>query len=238
MEDDNISLTSTKVTEYSSDDEFEVDRILAEKSEGDQKKYLLSWLGYEEEKHTWEPVHHIQNDEILHAWQDRKRLEERGLEKPYDVKRWTQLINDLARAKAERKRRRKEKRKRAGIKVSPDREYEPLSEDSESDEAMEADAYVEDDPGMKPQKKTAIPKVQVFGQHTAQGKIPYESASSSDESPLIVRKKPKAKVADKAKKDISSKATGYAGTARPEVARPLQIKVSYILNHIILDDTN
>ncbi|KAG9236133.1 hypothetical protein BJ875DRAFT_240872 [Amylocarpus encephaloides] len=54
-EDDSISLTSTVDSEHSTDHEFLVSCILAEKIEAKKKKYLIRWDGYPEERSSWEP---------------------------------------------------------------------------------------------------------------------------------------------------------------------------------------
>ena len=50
-----ISVSSTTSEDYTSDQEFEVERILAEKYEGGRKYHLVFWSRYPEEKSTWEP---------------------------------------------------------------------------------------------------------------------------------------------------------------------------------------
>ena len=41
------------------DDEFEVDHILAHRTQGKQRQYLVRWLGYGPEHDSWEPERNI-----------------------------------------------------------------------------------------------------------------------------------------------------------------------------------
>lgn len=151
VDDDAISLTSTLASEYGPDDEFSVDRILADKTEGNKRKYLILWEGYPLEKATWEPHKNI-NDEILEVWKERKSRESKGLDPPFDVAEFDALLARLAAEKADRRRRRKAKRKRLGMAVSP-----APSEVDDSDSSVEAieENEVEDvKPGAKRKSKS------------------------------------------------------------------------------------
>ncbi|PMD38739.1 hypothetical protein L207DRAFT_390959, partial [Hyaloscypha variabilis F] len=151
VDDDAISLTSTAVSEYDSEAEFSVDRILAEKTQSGKKRYLIFWEGYPLEKATWEPDKNI-NDEILDAWKERKAQESKGLEPPFNVAEFDALLARLAAEKADRRRRRKAKRKRIGRAVSPS-----ASEADDSDSSIEAieQNEVEDmKPGSKRKSKS------------------------------------------------------------------------------------
>jgi chromo domain-containing protein 1 len=151
VDDDAISLTSTLSSEYGSDDEFSVDRILADKTEGNKKKYLILWEGYPLEKATWEPHKNI-NDEILEVWKERKSRESKGLDPPFDVAEFDALLARLAAEKADRHRRRKAKRKRLRLAVSP-----APSDADDSDSSVEAieENEVEDvRPGAKRKSKS------------------------------------------------------------------------------------
>lgn len=151
VDDDAISLTSTVVSEYGSDQEFSVDKILAEKTEGKKRKYLILWENYPLEKATWEPHKNI-NDEILEAWKERKSRESKGLDEPFNVAKFGALLARLAAEKADRRRRRKSKRKRLGRTVSPS-----PSEADDSDSSVEAveDNEVEEvKPGTKRKSKS------------------------------------------------------------------------------------
>jgi chromo domain-containing protein 1 len=150
LNDDAISINSTETEAFSEDEEFEVERVMAEKVVNGRKYYLIAWLGYPEWKSTWEPKKHIRDQTILNTWKERKMREESGIDQPYDVARFEDMINRLAAEKAGRRRLRKAKRKRLGIPVSPSEASLRRSSDSESSiEAMEVNDDLEDDPGMK-----------------------------------------------------------------------------------------
>lgn len=218
MDEDEVSVTSTAVEEFSDSEEFEVDRVLAEKTVRGEKFYLLSWLGYPEDKHTWEPEDHIQNPEILENWDERKRLEARGVAPPFNLQRWESLIKKIAQDKEYRRRLRKAKRKRLGLSVSPD------SSDGESIEAVEVDEATEDAPGIE-QKKPAFKPSKLFVQNFTQAENyqPPES-SSDDDSTTIWEHLEEAK--DEAKNEAKKEQhnlSNNAGTARPEVVREPQV---------------
>ncbi|CZT10504.1 uncharacterized protein RCO7_07499 [Rhynchosporium graminicola] len=156
VEDDDISLNSTASEAYDSDTEFTVDRILAESGEeASGKFYLISWEGYPEEKHTWEPKSNIGSD-TLKEWHERRERERMGLDKPYDVARWKAIIKKLEDEKADRHQRRvikRQKIKKAKLEALAERKRQRKdaarnSSDSSS-EALEYLDEIENAPGMK-----------------------------------------------------------------------------------------
>ncbi|KAF4630761.1 hypothetical protein G7Y89_g7379 [Cudoniella acicularis] len=152
-DDDDVSIHSTASSEHSDDHSYEVDRVLAEKKEGNQKYYLLLWEGYPEHRSSWEPRRNISH-EVLEAWKERKSRELQGLDQPFDLAQFEALLQKVAAEKKERLRRRKAKRKHLGITVS-DSEHEAKGAASDSSqEAMEMDDGPEDDPGLKASAKS------------------------------------------------------------------------------------
>lgn len=137
-DDDDISLTSSQSEQYSSDAEFEVERILAEKVEHGKRQYLILWENYPVEKSTWEPKNHI-NSAIIDAWKDRKKQEQDGIEKPFELDKFEDKLKKLAREKSLRKLRRKAKRKRLNIPVSASGSEQDELEDSVSSSSVEAE---------------------------------------------------------------------------------------------------
>ncbi|KAE9362742.1 hypothetical protein N431DRAFT_391230, partial [Stipitochalara longipes BDJ] len=179
VDDDAISLTSTAVSEYDSDAEFSVDRILAERTESGKKRYLIFWEGYPLEKATWEPHKNI-NDEILEAWKERKSQESKGLEAPFNVAEFDALLARLATEKADRRRRRKAKRRRLGRTVSPS-----ASEADDSDSSIEAieENEVEDvKPGSK-RKSKSPPKKPAKAPKSSTGRRESTSSLASIDAP-------------------------------------------------------
>lgn len=58
-----------------SDDEeeaYEVERILAEKPQDGETKYLVKWKGYDDEECTWEPLESFDTTEVLDLWKKQK----------------------------------------------------------------------------------------------------------------------------------------------------------------------
>jgi hypothetical protein len=155
-EDDAISITSSHSDQYSSDQEFLVERILAEKKGEDGKMYfLIFWANYPEEKSTWEPRKNIQDPEILQTWKERKDQEAKGIKTSFNLAKFNARLQELAQAKEDRRRRRKIKRRRLGIPVSPDPDTRRRADDSDSTKAMESDGAPADYPGVKKKSKAA-----------------------------------------------------------------------------------
>jgi chromo domain-containing protein 1 len=95
FDDDSISITSTASEAYSSDQEFEVERVLAEKTQDGRKYYLVLWAGYLEEKSTWEPRKNIQDPAILDIWKGRKMQEEQKIVPAFDLTKFNEKMKKL-----------------------------------------------------------------------------------------------------------------------------------------------
>ncbi|KAL1952486.1 hypothetical protein VTO42DRAFT_5192 [Malbranchea cinnamomea] len=161
-DDDSISITSTIPSE--SQDEYEVEGVLAESklNDGtDKVYYLVKWAGYPIERSTWEPEESFCDPRTLEDWRAKKEAIAQNREKPFDVDALMEKINVLEEAKALRHKRRKAKRKRLGIPVSPS------SSDEESDESSSLGGFIVDDDDddddvgeteVKPKKKKKLAK--------------------------------------------------------------------------------
>jgi chromo domain-containing protein 1 len=152
QEDDAISLTSTQDEEYISEQEFLVERVLAEKKDADNKAlYLIFWAGYPEEKSTWEPWENIQDPAILEAWEERKGQEKAGTKTAFDLHNFNTRLAKIELARVERHERRKAKRRRLGIPVSSSEESEfeqgvtGNADDSDSSEAVQSNELSRDE---------------------------------------------------------------------------------------------
>ena len=176
-EDDAVSITSSHSEKYDSDQEFLVERVLAEKKGEDGKMYfLIFWANYPEEKSTWEPKKNIQDPEILEAWKQRKDQEDRGLQPKYNIAGFNARLEELAQAKEDRRRRRKNKRRHLGIPVSPDPEETCRADDGDLAEAVESNGAPEDYPRSKRKSKAA--------QKAKKSSGPLVQEESSDVEPL------------------------------------------------------
>lgn len=142
-EDDTISLTSSRSEEFDPEEEFTVDRILAEKTQDGKRMYLISWESYPLEKSTWEPRAHI-NSELLDQWKERKLQEANGEAEPFDFLGFDALLLQLAKEKAERRRRRQAKRRALS------RTESEIDQADDSDSSIEAlvEHSIEDDTGL------------------------------------------------------------------------------------------
>jgi chromo domain-containing protein 1 len=179
-EEDKISVTSSQSEAYDPDEEFLVERILAEKKKDDGKmQYLISWANYPEDKSTWEPKKNIQDPEILSAWKDRKEQEAKGLESPFDFARFDYRMKQLLQEKEQRCRHRKAKRKQLGIPVSPDPEVRrSRDDDSDSTEAVESDHVPRDSSPETKQKSHKPQKTKKLSKPCVRDS--YESEVSDD----------------------------------------------------------
>jgi len=187
LDEDAISIHSTESEAYSSDQEFPVECILAEKKEAHNRLYyLISWAGYPEEKSTWEPRNNIQDPAILKVWKETKNLEAEGKKQPFDLAGFKARLEELKKAKQERHRLRKIKRKRLKIPVSASgSEAEPEREQDVKDSDSAEDMEVDEDPGESSSKKTkkklaVVPKeVPPLDQRPAESPRPLPERRSS-----------------------------------------------------------
>jgi len=53
--------------------EYEVDRIVDDRVEDNEKQYLIRWKGFTAEDDTWEPVTNLDCPEIIDAYEEAKR---------------------------------------------------------------------------------------------------------------------------------------------------------------------
>jgi len=136
-----ISLKLLLMHTTASDQEFEVERILAEKNVNGKKFYLILWKDYHEDKSTWEPKANIVDEGLLETWKTRRQLEQSGDALPFDVAQFEARIKKLEEEKADRHRRRQVKRKSLGIPVSLS--PSDLDEVSDGDDADDSDSSVE-----------------------------------------------------------------------------------------------
>ena len=61
-------------TGHIDNDMFEAERILDERGEGEEKEYLVHWVGWSAEHDSWEPAAHILDPQLLAAF-DASRVE-------------------------------------------------------------------------------------------------------------------------------------------------------------------
>lgn len=137
-DDDSISITSTVASETL--EEYVVEGIIAERMHGSEMQYLVKWVGYPDERCTWEPESSFQSEDTLLDWQAQKMRYSRGLETPCNVNALLDKVEEWITSTAERKSRRRAKRLRLGLSVSP----------LESDVEDECDDYDNSEPVVQP----------------------------------------------------------------------------------------
>jgi chromo domain-containing protein 1 len=181
LEDDAISITSTQSDHYGSTEEFEVEAVLAEKTKNGKKFYLLSWVGYPEEKSTWEPEKNI-SKEPLQQWKQKKKRQAQNLEEPFNIAQFEAKLKRLAAAKKERHKRRKAKKKRLGMLVSEsESDVQQVVNDSDSSSEAVEDNPIENVPVAKAERKPKSPIKKKPFKVRVTGSAIQELGESSDE---------------------------------------------------------
>ena len=130
---DTLSLISTVASEQQ--DQYEIDKILAEREIDGEKQWLVAWLGYASQYHTWEPRENFTCDDTFDDWRDTQMRITRGLENPFDVARWEAHVTLVHEATRRRKKRRRQKRREAGWQIPESScSDEDFSQQTNSDE--------------------------------------------------------------------------------------------------------
>lgn len=110
-DDDSVSTTSTVPETWPDDEEFDVERVLAQETQAGQTFYLLLWKNYPLEEATWEPKAQL-SDLTLRGWEEQQQLEQSGLATPFDVAAFKARAQQKWEDTQERHRRREAKRAR------------------------------------------------------------------------------------------------------------------------------
>ena len=116
-DEDSISLNSTLESEPQ--EEYPLDRILAERNNNGVTEYLVKWQNYPDERCTWEAQTNFRNDSTIPEWDHHKLRIKRGLEEPYNVAALEARVEAWLDATKKRKARRRAKRRRRGLSVDP-----------------------------------------------------------------------------------------------------------------------
>ncbi|CRG89768.1 Mediator of DNA damage checkpoint protein 1 [Talaromyces islandicus] len=203
-DDDDISLTSTAVSD--SQDEYEVENIYAEERRYGIKTYLVKWKGYSDLRCTWEPASSFNGDECLKNWKKKEHAIKLGIEKPFDVAAWEARLEASEDAKDERKRRRREKRARLGLPPSKGTGQQPGASQKKSQP---------DQLGQTEQSEQQL-----------EGADMEFSSSSDDDTPLVQAKDPQNKQRDPAPEKTSALTTQRRERPRIVVPEPVSITIS------------
>ena len=158
--DDAISLTSTVSSVQK--DEYELEAILAEKTENGTTSYLVKWEGYHELRSTWEVPEHFQNEQTLHDWSDQKMRISRGLAPRFDLLKWERDKEDLWARTTERRQRRRDKKIALGLVVAdlPSEDETSTEEDSIDDYSSHADEEIQSLPWTPKEESTLLEALQ------------------------------------------------------------------------------
>ncbi len=176
--EDDVSLTSTVMSDMQ--EEYAVDRILAEKKTARGREWLVKWEGYPEERSTWEPKSSFTSDVPLFEWQSHKMRIARGYEKAYDVAAFEERVRAIEQAHMARKAKRRAKRISLGIRVSPDVpdiESSNEAEESEDEIPVEKPSRSRSD-SLRKADRWLGNFVAEDGQHTRKGTTPKTTSKS------------------------------------------------------------
>ncbi|KAL2017283.1 hypothetical protein VTK56DRAFT_2352 [Thermocarpiscus australiensis] len=132
-DDDAISLTSTVSARHDSDEEFEVENILAEQESDGMTYYLVEWTGFPLHECTWEPETGLGAD-LKSMWEENKAKHAIGELEPFDVRKFYDALRKVQEAKDERHRRRNAKRKKLGLPLTPPFPDRDASDDETAEE--------------------------------------------------------------------------------------------------------
>ena len=123
---DTLSLTSTAVSEQQ--EQYVIDRILAEREVDGEQQWLVAWEGYPLDRHSWEPRDMFMSEQTFDDWRTAQMRTTRGLESAFDVAKWEKDRAAIQEETRLRKKRRNEKRRAAGWQMP-----EPSSPVEQSD---------------------------------------------------------------------------------------------------------
>ncbi|KAF5641793.1 hypothetical protein F25303_6748 [Fusarium sp. NRRL 25303] len=108
---DNESIVSTIVSEHDSDEEWNVNEILAEWPIDGLPRYLIEWENFDLCEATWEPVENLSNS-LLEGWEKTKSRDDFDMFK--NIRDWKNAVKSKYAAKLDRHQERNRRRKLRG----------------------------------------------------------------------------------------------------------------------------
>ena len=102
---DDISIASTASSDQQSD--YELETILADRTNNGIKEYLVKWANYHTLKSSWEPAGNLNQEETLLEWEEKKAKIRRGELPAFDIEKFERAqFRAKARGRARKKRNR------------------------------------------------------------------------------------------------------------------------------------
>ncbi|KAL8743044.1 MAG: hypothetical protein Q9190_004559 [Brigantiaea leucoxantha] len=169
-DDDTVSLTSTILSEQQ--DEYVIEKVVAETTEDGVAHYLVNWEGYPDYRNTWEPAENFhQSQETLSDWKKAKRRIDQGYEKPFDIESWERKVHSIEQAKIKRQERRKVKRLLHGLPASKGSTHSSTSSEEASGDS-DSKTPVDDNRTNEHRPPWRFEEESLLRQHLVQHKTP------------------------------------------------------------------
>lgn len=172
--DETSSIASTLEEEHDSQDEWEVNGVLAEAKIDGEVKYLIEWKGYPLWDAGWEPQEHLTGDGLLQDWEERKKRKDHVMCSRRSIGAWRKAVSQRLHDKAARHEERNRKRTERGL---------PPTTHAKSLEELLADldAY----PSGDEDAETAHDTTALFANAFVSSPAEDSGAQADDESPFV-----------------------------------------------------
>ncbi|TDZ34733.1 hypothetical protein C8035_v002648 [Colletotrichum spinosum] len=138
-DDDEISLTSTVMSEHDPEERYEVEDVLCEIEDDGEARFLIQWKNYPLTRATFEPEENM-SEELLATWRETQKKQALGEKEIFDHLAWLNEMEDMEVASRRRHQLRNLRRKRLGLRLTL-RQGESKEDYYDSDEDVSQDDF-------------------------------------------------------------------------------------------------